>query len=188
MLLCVEALFQLVRVESREHAGERGPRPGNHAELMRAEIVVRILHRSRRRHEALALGSQQMLHRHFHRRRELQRVVLSCRDHRHRRLDLALGKGARDEQVERSLRRGAQQLAENLHELRRQPAGNLHLGHTGPGEEGAEELLIGRRRDRSLARRGRRWPRGGSGSQREAAARVAPAPFRAAPATGRPRS
>ncbi len=93
-------------------------------------------------------------------------IVLSCSDDRHPRLDLALGQGARDEQLEGPLCRGAQQLAEDLHELRRQPAGNLHLGHTGPGEEGAKELIIVRRRHRSLSRRGRRWPRGGRGWSR----------------------
>ena len=132
--------FQLGRIEAVHDAFERGAHAGNHAELVRAQIVVGIAHRRRRRHEATQAGCQQVLQCRVAIRRKLERVVFARAYGRGLGFDFALQCRTRHQQVHRAAHGFVQHLAYQLHEFRcqrvyldRRRAQALHKG----GQQGA---------------------------------------------------
>ena len=115
-----EALLELARRESHQHVVQGGAHAGEKPEVVRAQVVVRFLHRADRREESRRVRLEQVRERGLHGRRELQRVVLDRHDHRDVGADLALDDAAGPQQVQDSLHRLAQELPDRLHGLGRE--------------------------------------------------------------------
>jgi hypothetical protein len=59
---------QLLGREARQHLFERRAHAREEAELVRPQVVIRVLHRTQRRHEAVHLRRQQVRERRLDRR------------------------------------------------------------------------------------------------------------------------